>query len=108
MGDGGGGTDADALAVIDAAARFGTDALADDSDEATLERQRISQALLENARKPKPDPDTYVFYASVTKQSTNTQGNILLSLEVPWECRHQVFKALEVMPFSCLVKLTPE
>ena len=94
------------MAIIDAAARFGTDALADDSDEAIEERARISEALVVHARKPGPPPGQYSFYANVQKQSTNNSGNILLSLEVPWEHRAAVYACLEDMPFSCMVRMT--
>lgn len=93
------------MAVIDAAERFGTDALADDSDEAVLERARISTALAEHAQRPSPPPDEYRFFGIVSKQQTTNQGNLLLTMEVPWEHRHQVWKALETMPFACMVTM---
>ena len=93
------------MAVIDAAERFGADALADDSEEAIRERARISTALAEHARKPTPPVDEYRFFGIVSKQSTSNQGNLILTMEVPWEHRHQVWKALESMPFACMVTM---
>ena len=108
MGDGGGGlaTANDALAVIDASERFGVAALEDDSEQTLLERQRIAEALAEYARKPSRPADEYSFYAVIQKQGTTSQGNISLNLEVPWEHRHEVFRALGEMPFACLIKMT--
>lgn len=69
-----------------------------------IERERIAEALAQRAAKPDHTPGEYKFYAVITKQSTIKQ-NVVLTLEVPWEHRHQVFKALETMPFSAMVTM---
>jgi hypothetical protein len=103
-GGGGSGTsaDRDALAVIDAAGRFGLDA---DSEVDEAERDRIREALALHATKPPKPDDEYNFFAIIAKQAT--QGtNVILTLKVPWEFREEVFRSLETMPFAANIRLT--
>jgi hypothetical protein len=102
VGGGGGGSSAerDALAVIDASERFGVD----DSEIAQKERDSITEALALHASKPAPPPDEFTFYAHVDKQQTAGKS-IVLTLRVPWEHRWEVFKSLDEMPFSALIRL---
>ena len=104
MGSGGGGgssADRDALAVIDAAGRFG---LEDDSEVAEAERDRIREALALHAARPLKKEEEFNFYAIIAKQST--QGNsVILTLKVPWEEREEVFRSLDTMPFAATVTL---
>ena len=108
MGGGGGGlaSDDDAMAVIDAADRFGVAALEDDSEQTIQERERIAMALADFAVKAPKPANEYHFFGIIQKQSTTSQGNINLTIEVPWEHRHEVFRALAEMPFACLIRLT--
>ena len=97
--------DDDALAIIDAAARFGASAV-DDSDAVIQERERIAAILTDFAqRDPKPK-DEYHFYAVVNKQSTDRNGNINLVLSVAWEQRAEVFRAMEQIPFQCFIRMS--
>jgi hypothetical protein len=98
------GIDDDADAVIDAAGRFGDEL--DLSEEAIAERTAIQEALTDFALRPARDPDEFFFYGVIDKQTTNREGNIVLSVIVPWSHRHEVFHALETMPFQALFKMT--
>lgn len=105
LGSGGGGltsADRDALAVIDAARRFGLD---DTSEVSELERDRIREALALHASKPPKPNDEFNFFAIIAKQTT--QGtNVILTLKVPWEYREEVFRSLETMPFAANIHMT--
>ena len=94
------------MAIINASERFGVAAVDDDSEESARERDRIASVIAEMGRRPKPPIGEFRFYGIVTKQSTNNQGNIIMSLEVPWEHRHEVWRALGTMPFACTVTMT--
>ena len=94
------------MAVIDAAERFGVAALEDDSEQTIQERERIAMALADFAVKAPKPANEYHFFGIIQKQSTTSQGNINLTIEVPWEHRHEVFRALAEMPFACLIRLT--
>lgn len=98
-GGGGGGSpeDRDATAVILAAERFGLEASDRDEDE----RNKIKAALATHDA-PAKRPDEFSFYAIVQKQQTAGRS-IILNLQVPWEHRDEVFRALETMPFSAQV-----
>lgn len=103
--DGGGGgsvVDRDALAVIDAAGRFGVD---EDTEEASQERAAIAAALALHAIAPPPDPKVHTFPALISKQETRGTS-IVLTMRVPWECREVVFNAMETMPFNAVVQMT--
>lgn len=106
LGDGGGGfaVDHDALAVIDAARRFGVDEAEDAA--AYAEREAITAALAASAERPPKQLDQYDFYAIIDKQATTKMGNISLTLLVPWEFHEEVFRALETMPFRAMVRMT--
>ncbi len=103
---GGGGTgspgERDALAVIDAARRVG---LEEDDDEAVAERERITAALAIHAERPQRNLDEYHFFAIITKQTADRQGDLALTMKVPWEHREEVFRALETMPFQAMVTM---
>lgn len=105
MGNGGGGgssADRDALAIIEAAGRFGLD---EDDQVAAEERSTIARALTAYTTRPPKNLSEYNFYAIIAKQAT--QGtNVLLTLKVPWEHRDEVFRALDTMPFAAMVKIT--
>jgi hypothetical protein len=104
MGTGAGpSVDRDALAVIDAAGRFG---ILDLTDEELAEVDTITDALALHAAKPPDDPDVYRFYAVITKQGTTATGQITLTMTVPWEHHDEVFRALDTMPFTAMVKMT--
>lgn len=95
--------DRDALAVIDAAGRFGLDEDLSDLDQAEI--SSITEALAVHAGRPAKDPSEYNFYAIIQNQTT--RGNsVILTLKVPWEHRDEVFRALDTMPFSAMVKMT--
>jgi hypothetical protein len=105
LSGGGGGESAaerDAVAVIDAAGRFG---LVETSEVDERERDDIIQALALHAqRDPKADSE-YNFYAIIAKQATQGES-ILLTLKVPWEHREEVFRAIDTMPFSAMIRMT--
>ena len=104
VGDGGGSSspeDRDALAIIDAAGRFGLEVSEKDEEE----RQLVKQALADFASLPPKKVNEYTFLAIVEKQATAGR-KLVLSLAVPWECRDEVFRSLETMPFSCKVTLS--
>ncbi|MDA4119768.1 MAG: hypothetical protein OK436_04185 [Thaumarchaeota archaeon] len=104
VGYGGGGSspeDRDALAIIDAAGRFGLEVSEKDEEE----RQLVKQALADFAALPPKKVNEYTFLAIVEKQATAGR-KLVLSLAVPWECRDEVFRSLETMPFSCKVTLS--
>lgn len=94
--------DRDALAIIDAAGRFG---LEDDDAQAQKERESITEALAIQAQAPPKRLDEYNFYAIIASQGT--KGNsVILTLKVPWEHREEVFRAMDTMPFAAMVKMT--
>src|SRR3974390_20154 len=99
---GGSLVDRDALGVIAAARDFGVD---EDTAEAEAERLAITDALLEAAQQPPPDPSVHTFAALISKQETRGTS-IVLTLRIPWEHRDAVFRAMETMPFSAMVSLT--
>ena len=96
----GSSVDRDALAIIDAAGRFGLD----DDEETEKERLAISDALAAAALAPPKKLDEYTFYAIVAEQKTRG-NNILLTMKVPWEHREEVFRAMETMPFAAMVRM---
>ncbi|MDA4120186.1 MAG: hypothetical protein OK436_06320, partial [Thaumarchaeota archaeon] len=93
--------DRDALAIIDAAGRFGLEV----SDKDEEERQLVRQALAEFAAKPPKPVDEYQFMAIIEKQSTAGR-KLILQLTIPWDFREEVFRSLESMPFTCKVTLS--
>ena len=108
VGSGGGGvaaSDDDAMAIILAARRLGDDAGLDQTPETLAERELIAEALATYARRPTRDPDEYVFYAVIDKQTTNRDGNLVIQMTVPWDHRHEVFRALETMPFAAMITM---
>lgn len=62
--------------------------------------------MAESALKPPLPAGQYQFNGIVTKQATNNSGNLILTVEVPWEHRGEVFRALDEMPFACLIHMT--
>jgi hypothetical protein len=105
LGSGGRGEtaiDRDALAVIDAAERFGVDP--DTSEQAEAERGAIAEALAITAKKRNAKRAEHTFYATIAR--TTTQGNsLMVTMKVPWEFKDQVNKALDTLPWNCLVTM---
>jgi hypothetical protein len=90
------------LAVIDAADRFGVDP--DTSEQAEKERGVIAEALAISAKKRNAKLAEHTFYATI--QRTTTQGNsLMVTMKVPWEFKDQVNKALDSLPWNCLVTM---
>jgi hypothetical protein len=106
LGGGGRGEtaiDRDALAVIDASERFGVDQ--DTSEVAETEREAIAEALAIQAKRRTARLAEYNFYATVNR--TTTQGNsLLVTLKVPWEFKDEINRALNTLPWNCMVKMT--
>lgn len=90
------------MAVIDAAERFGVDL--DRSEQAEAERGKIAEALSIVARKRNARLAEHTFYATIAR--TTTQGNsLMVTMKVPWEFKDQVNKALDTLPWNCLVTM---
>jgi hypothetical protein len=104
LGSGGGANaaDRDALAVIDAAERFGLEEI---DEHAQAELDSISEALAIQARALPKRLNEYEFYGIIAAQSTKGT-NILLTIKVPWEWREEVFRAMDTMPFAATIKMT--
>lgn len=105
LGGGGGGEtaiDRDALAVIDAAERFGVDP--DTSQQAEAERGKIAEALTIHAKKKNARLSEFNFYATIAR--TTTQGNsLMVTMKVPWEFKDEVNRALGSLPWNCFVTM---
>lgn len=97
---GAGGIESDALAIIHASQRFGE---LDEEDQE--ERTRIADALAIHAQLPSRQIGEYDFYGVITGQSTTATGQIKLSVTVPWECREDIWQALETMPFKAQFRM---
>ena len=82
-----------------AAEGFGLEAGERDEQERAKIRELLAQ-IPPRQRKV----DEYSFYAIVQKQATAGRS-IILNLQVPWEHRDEVFRALETMPFSAQVTM---
>jgi hypothetical protein len=93
--------DRDALAIIDAAGRFGLEV----SDKDEEERQLVKQVLADHAALPPKKLDEFTFMAIIEKQSTAGR-KIVLQLTIPWESREEVFRSMETMPFNCMVTIS--
>jgi hypothetical protein len=97
------GIDRDALAIVQAAGRFGGVEL---TDEEMAEVEAITDALAQHAVEPPPDPDVYRFRAVIVKQGTTATGQISLTMTIPWEYHDEVFRSLDTMPFTARIEMT--
>jgi hypothetical protein len=94
--------DRDALAVIEAAERFGVD---EDDEQAQRELDAISEALAIHAERPPKPENVYEFYGIVSGQTTKGT-NVILTIKVPWEWREEVWRAMDTMPFATTIRMT--
>lgn len=94
--------DRDALAIVEAAERFGVD---EDDEQANAELESIAEALSIQAKALPKRLSEYEFYGIIG--SVATRGtNIVLTMKIPWEFREEVWRAADTMPFAATIKMT--
>ena len=94
---GAGSVESDALAIIEAAGRFGE---LDEDDDA--ERHKIADALSIHSSRPSKQIGEYQFFGIINSLATTATGQFKIVVTIPWEFREEVLAALETMPLKAM------